>query len=444
MFNMDEFNRELDEQNAALESLLSDMDDLIAEESLLASGSTADDMLAAVRERVEKCESADDCQELMDKLNKEIDSFNDALDKLKEASKKFQDDGDKKALKDAIKPVITDLKKKCNVIEMKDIDEDTDSIEDDEIKKLRDFLTGSRDIIQEKSASFENEEPAEEGKCGKKGCCESFLDSIEDSELDIAEEGLKETLENLKKAVLTWFDRQISKFQGLFKKEKDSKKKSLIQKVLSIFNRNKSKVNSAKDAEECKSIKDETLKETEKFYDDIFDSQYAPESFTDDPYEKMVEAAYEACVIAQSEYKSAIATEGLNDAKVKIVDIAISLLSKVQGMIKKHIQKLRSFKGQDKLMEKWQKKIKFWDARYEKLGEMIKHLKAKNDSAYAFKSKEFAEKTKDQIQKECDQMEYGGEASVDYAGESLIDMEDFAMECAAFDDAYEEYMAALA
>lgn len=319
MFDMESFNKELEEQNAALESLLSNLDDTIADESLLSSDTTIDDMLSAVKDRVDKCESADDCQKLLDKLNAEIKSFNDAMEKLIDASKKFKDDGDKQALKDTIKPVITDLKKKCNIIEMKDIDEDTDSIDDEEVKKLKDFLEGSRDIINDKMDLFDVDD--------SKGCCESFLDSLNGDELDIAEEGIKEAFQTVKRAVITWFENQIKKFKGLFNKEKDPKKKSILQKILGIFSRNKSKVNSAGNAEECKTIKEETADEVEKFYDDVFDSQYAKESFVNSPYDKMVDAAYEAYTIAYNDYQTVMESYANGDPAMEMGMGAIAAIT---------------------------------------------------------------------------------------------------------------------
>ena len=132
MFNdMTLLEAELDMQNAALEALLSDLDDMdIAEEGLFSKPKTAEQMLEKVKKTInKKCKTAEDCDDMLSKLTTEEEKFNSALSTMKDAATKFRDgEIDKKELKSIIKPAVKDLKKSCNMISLKDINDDTDNV----------------------------------------------------------------------------------------------------------------------------------------------------------------------------------------------------------------------------------------------------------------------------------------------------------------------------
>lgn len=152
MFDFDDFERELDAQNAALEAMLDDMD--IAEEGLFKPRSL-DQMLAKVQKQVnKKCKTSEDCDDLLAKLKSEENKFNSALQTMKDAATQYKEDGDKKALKAAIGPASKDLKKTCDLINLGDVVNDKKDVTDEDIKKLHDFLVGSRKIINDKKASL--------------------------------------------------------------------------------------------------------------------------------------------------------------------------------------------------------------------------------------------------------------------------------------------------
>lgn len=152
MFDFDDFERELDAQNAALEAMLDDMD--IAEEGLFKPRSL-DQMLAKVQKQVnKKCKTSEDCDDLLAKLKSEENKFNSALQTMKDAATQYKEDGDKKALKAAIGPASKDLKKTCDLINLGDVVNDKKDVTDEDIKKLHDFLVGTRKIINDRKASL--------------------------------------------------------------------------------------------------------------------------------------------------------------------------------------------------------------------------------------------------------------------------------------------------
>ena len=184
---MDALLSELDQENAALESLISDLD--VAEEGLFSKPKSADQLLAKVQKTVDKkCKTVEDAQAMLDKLNGEKKKYNDALKKMKDAAVQFKDGKiDKKGLQAIIKPAAKELKKTCEIINITEINTNkTDDITDEEVQKLRDFLTGAEQILADKIASFggssegdtsgsgncEGEDCGAEESCKKKACAE--------------------------------------------------------------------------------------------------------------------------------------------------------------------------------------------------------------------------------------------------------------------------------
>ena len=181
--NFDTLIAEMESNNLALEALLADMsaDESQmdpATEGLFSKPKTLDEMLANVKKTIDKkCKTSEDCDDWLAKIKGEEEKFNTAIKNLQEATKKYQEDGDKKALKATCKPILKNLKKTCNILSMKDISDDAENITEDELKKLRDFLVGAKKIISDKAAELSD------GGCGDGGCggsCESFLAMLQD------------------------------------------------------------------------------------------------------------------------------------------------------------------------------------------------------------------------------------------------------------------------
>ena len=177
MFDMNSLLSELDEENAALESLMNDLDNLdIAEEGLFSKPKSVDQLLAKVQKTVDKkCKTAEAAQAMLDKLNGEKKKYNDAWKKMRDAAAQFKDGKiDKKGLQAIIKPAAKDLKKTCDIINITEINTNkTDDITDEEVQKLRDFLTGAEQILADKIASFGGSsegDTSDSGNCDGEGC----------------------------------------------------------------------------------------------------------------------------------------------------------------------------------------------------------------------------------------------------------------------------------
>lgn len=177
MFDMNSLLSELDEENAALESLMNDLDNLdVAEEGLFSKPKSVDQLLAKVQKTVDKkCKTAEAAQAMLDKLNGEKKKYNDAWKKMRDAAAQFKDGKiDKKGLQAIIKPAAKDLKKTCDIINITEINTNkTDDITDEEVQKLRDFLTGAEQILADKIASFGGSSEGDtsgSGNCDGEGC----------------------------------------------------------------------------------------------------------------------------------------------------------------------------------------------------------------------------------------------------------------------------------
>ena len=187
MYDFDALVAEMESNNLALEALIADVDQMdCATEGLFSKPKTVDQMLANVKKTIDKkCKTPEDCEDWLAKIKNEEEKFNTAIKSLQEATKKYQEDGDKKALKDTCKPILKNLKKTCDILSMKDISEDAENITEEELKKLRDFLVGAKEIIANKAAEF-----GASDECGT-GSCESFLEMLQG--MSPAEESFERT-----------------------------------------------------------------------------------------------------------------------------------------------------------------------------------------------------------------------------------------------------------
>lgn len=311
MYDFDQINRQLDEENAALEAMIAEFDenDDPAMEALLADGTTADSMLENIRATVdEKCKSEEDCDKFLEGLEKEIEKFNDAVGTFKEAAIDMKDGKiDAAGLKERIAPAVASLKKSCNMINVDVIDADTDKITDDEIKTLKAFLEGAREILNEKKENMSNA-----SECGT---CESFFNMIDDLETYEAMEAdtlaiedkqsaqkknIAYYLKKLKDTVIGLIKRAIERIQGFIKKDKAkndgknvSKFQEFINKLKSLFKKSDN-CKSEEDVEEIRVTADDIVTDSNELANAVYIAN-AAESFCDHPDYKYAEAAIEAC-----------------------------------------------------------------------------------------------------------------------------------------------------
>lgn len=232
----DEMIAEMESNNLALEALLADMSDEEnqmdpATEGLFSKPKTLDQMLANVKKTIDKkCKTPEDCEDWLAKVKGEEEKFNEAIKALQDATKKYQDDNDQKALKATCKPILKNLKKTCNILSMKDISADAENITEEELKKLRDFLVGAKKIINDKAAECTSGNCSKGSESCSSSSCESFLAMLQGNEcVDIATEALG----GFRTTMANWFDKMAVKAKEHAQKlkygasQKDSNKKGI-------------------------------------------------------------------------------------------------------------------------------------------------------------------------------------------------------------------------
>ena len=185
MFDMENFELELDAQNAALESLISELedDDNLAMESSIALTSK----LEKVQQRVDRCTTAQECYQLKDQISNEISKYNSALESMKEAAESFKLHNDKVVLKADLERSSDAIKNSYTAITLLPASEGYLAT-DDEIKTVQAFLTKSNDIISAACESFDTLD-------------DPYTDFIAGSDLEIAEEGVKDALDGIRRGL---------------------------------------------------------------------------------------------------------------------------------------------------------------------------------------------------------------------------------------------------
>lgn len=297
MFEMDSFERELDEQNAALEAMLAELDSF--------ENSSEDSLLDKVQAQVDaKCTTMEACESMLDKLNNEIREYNEALRTMKAAAESFGIDNDKVALKAAIAPASDMIRQKYSMITMEAASTEG-VVSDNEVMSVRDFLMGSRAILDAKMASFATEsytndddttsDPVDDTPVeGSSSVIESFMDSV-DNQDDIQYDPVMESLKSIKQSVINFFQGLISKFTKKEKTEKDPKKKGMISKFISFIKGLFKKAEAVKEddedaAEQFERMSDEARKRHEEIMEYLEDTK-VEESFIE---EQMMDLAFEA------------------------------------------------------------------------------------------------------------------------------------------------------
>lgn len=196
MFDMDEFLKDLDDQNSALESMLSELDvdtgtdgDFDeAMEGLFKKPKSVDKLLASLNKTInKKCKTAEDCDAMLESISSEEAAFNDALTAMKEAAQAFKEGTiTKKEMRAKIKPEAKKLKKTCSILKLTDINDKTDDVTDEELQNLRDFLVQAKEAINSKKSEFG-------GDAAEEGAIMNYLDDAWENlgnEDDVAQEAL--------------------------------------------------------------------------------------------------------------------------------------------------------------------------------------------------------------------------------------------------------------
>lgn len=114
------------------------------------------DMLEKVETVVdEKCETPEDCDKLVKKIEKKEDQFNDALKGMADAAKDCKDGKcDKSELKDKLDPHVSCLKTIAKDI---GVASESDLVTDGELQDVKDYIEGAKEIVEAKKDELEGE-----------------------------------------------------------------------------------------------------------------------------------------------------------------------------------------------------------------------------------------------------------------------------------------------
>ena len=307
------YNDEFETQSSALESLLNDLDNELAMEGLFSKPKSAEQMISKVKKNIsKKCKTVEDCDDMLAKLKTEEEKFNSALKTMKDAAVQFKNgEIDKKELKNIIKPATAELKKTCNIISLKDINADTNNVTDEEIQKLRDFLVGTREAINERKKELTG---------GDDSATESWMDEYIDDDMysydsanesvEMAEIAMEGALETLRNAVIRFCEKFENKCLAEAMadgKNGNEKKKKAWETWANRFKAIADKCKNANTEAEVKAREKEAKKIQEQL-EAASISKAATESFTfeNDPYLRMLEAASEAYDLAKIDYDLAV------------------------------------------------------------------------------------------------------------------------------------------
>lgn len=157
----------------------------IAYEGFLKHPKPVEKLLINFRKKVNKCKTVEACNDYAAKLKAEENKFNGAVKMLQGAAKKYSADQDKKNLKASVKPVLSDLKKTCNILKIGNFVDNTKNVTQDEIKNLHDFIVGAKQIINERI------------KVLKSSASESFIDDDFDFDDEFDFDDTDDALESL-------------------------------------------------------------------------------------------------------------------------------------------------------------------------------------------------------------------------------------------------------
>lgn len=172
----------MNEVSTELDAVLG-LDD-VAQEGLFSKPKTADELVTKVQKRVDKLKTVEACDDLLAKMKTEVEKYNACLKGMSAAAKEFAAGTiDKKELAAKIAPFAKELKNSHDILSVGQVAADKKNATDEEIAKLRDFLTGATSLISKKKAELKAAPVAESAMS-----IESFLNALDDAE--IAEEAI--------------------------------------------------------------------------------------------------------------------------------------------------------------------------------------------------------------------------------------------------------------
>lgn len=173
----------------------------IVVEGLFSKPKTAEALLEKMQKKVNKLKTIGACDDMLRQLDTESKKFNNAISSLKNAAAEYQETNDKKALRSTAGPILKELNKTCKLLKLKNIASDSKNITQEEIAKLHDFISGSKQLINArkktlKEGATESMNTFDEFETGY--AMESYAMTnpyVDFTEFDIAEEALLDAIE---------------------------------------------------------------------------------------------------------------------------------------------------------------------------------------------------------------------------------------------------------
>jgi len=161
---------------------------------------TVDALLEKVKATVNaKCGTVEDCDKFLDIIKTEQGKFNNALDRMKNAAIEYKEGKiDKAKFADIVKDASAEIKTMYNILVNGEA-EANGTLDDEEVKFLRDFIIGAKAIVADKKATLTN--AGEEGcgtdkttatECGdgEDDGIDSFIKTLDDMEVPATESGV--------------------------------------------------------------------------------------------------------------------------------------------------------------------------------------------------------------------------------------------------------------
>lgn len=163
------------------DEILNDQNDSTAAEEGLFSHAPkpAQKMLEKAQKRINRCKTAEECDELSAKAKSEAEKFNDCMNVMKKAAEELKDGTiTKDEFKAKIKPAAAELRKNCEMLKFGNIvGNHKNDLTDDDIANLHAFISGFHTMIAERKAAIGGNGGATESLIS---ACEAMMINFDD------------------------------------------------------------------------------------------------------------------------------------------------------------------------------------------------------------------------------------------------------------------------
>lgn len=210
----------------ALEQQSNELDNMLAELDNISDFGNYSEALESVQNTVAGMYDIDACEELLGKLSDVTESYNSALEQMRDAGEMYQYTNDVESFREATIPAQESLKSIYNNMIGHPIE---GSINREMVSEIRNFLTGSRDIIEEKINELG----------GMRSGMESYNIFYPTTQLDAAIEQARFEYEDAMAGVYACMEAEYEQYGYAFESEasgaEKAKKEGLFQRAKNAF-----------------------------------------------------------------------------------------------------------------------------------------------------------------------------------------------------------------